>query len=327
MRVSLSSPLKAGILALTLTASAAAQTGPLTALRLPANYSPRLGGVELVAGLDGGVSFGVRAFPLPLEQDVRLVLVRHPQYWEYGLSTRTSDTTLSAGVFDNGLNASRGIPRLEVRHDPWRGVQYTGLLQGSGYHSRFTAGYAFTTLGDRVRVLNNVGVAYQGEVTAPYTQSEVGGGYERTFGKVNVGFGSTARLYTFPVQKQAQGSVDFSVRANVTPVPGLTLAASHFERFVAGKVAIPDFGLGRFQETNASVTYRLPVRDVASPLGVGAVRSRVSHYWQEDRTNLWNDVFFRVNALPSLVGAGVGYEWTRDGKGDKWLFGLVFMPR
>ncbi|WP_051935370.1 hypothetical protein [Deinococcus sp. YIM 77859] len=315
------------MLALSLAATAAAQTSPPPSLRLPANYGPRLGGTELVVGLDGGVSFGVRAFPLPVQPDVRLVLVRHPRYWEYGVYTRLDDTSLAAGVFDNGLNAARGIPRLEVRHDPWRGVQYTGLLQGSGYHSRFSAGYALTTLRDRVRVLNNVGVAYQGEVAAPYTQSEVGGGYERTLGKVNVGLASTARLYTFPVQKQAQGSVDFSVRASVTPAAGLTVSASHFERFVAGRVAIPDFGLGRYQETNASVTYRLPVRDTASVFGVGAVRSRVTHYWQEDRTDLWNDVLFRVQALPSLVGAGIGYEWTRDGQSNKWLFSLVFMPR
>ncbi|WP_240730762.1 hypothetical protein [Deinococcus sp. S9] len=321
--------LKVALAALTFSAPAlaAAPEGPFPALHLPANYFSRFGGTELVAALDGGVSFGVRYFPLPFEQDIRFLLVRHPSYWEYGLTTRINDTFLAAGVFDNGLNAAVGIPRLEVTHDPWKGFQFSGRLQGSGYSSRFTGGYAFTTWQDRVRVLNNAGVAFQGDVVAPYTQTEVTGGYGRTFGKVNVGFGSTARLYTFPLQQQAQGSLDLSVSANTTLTPGLTINASHLERFVAGKVAIPDLNFTRYQETNASVTYRLPVDGEPSAFGLGALRSRVTRYWQDDTTYLWNDVLFRVNALPSLVGASVGYEWTRDGKDNKWLFSLSFMPK
>ncbi|EYB68313.1 hypothetical protein DEIPH_ctg025orf0182 [Deinococcus phoenicis] len=327
-RVSNLVKLSAAVLSLTAPAAAAqssAATAP--ALRLPANYFSRFGGAEVVTGLDGGVTFGVRGFPLPFQQDVRLLVVKHPRYWEYGLSTRSNDTTLAAGVFDNGLNAAVGIPRLEITHDPWKGTQYSGRLQGSGYYSRFTGGYAFTAAQDRVRVLNNVGVAFQGDVAAPYSQTEIGGGYGRAFGKVNAGFGSAVRLYTFPVQKQAQGSLEFSVNANTTPVAGLTLAASHFERFVAGKVAIPDLNLGRYQETNASITYRLPVAGEPGAFGLGAVRSRVVRYWQDDKTDLYNDVLFRVKALPSLVGASVGYEWTRDGKDNKWLFSLVFLPK
>ncbi|GAA5531817.1 hypothetical protein [Deinococcus aluminii] len=319
----------AGAAALTLTAPAvaAAQTPAAPALHLPANYVSRFGGTEVVAGLDGGVSFGVRYFPLPFEQDIRFLLVKHPQYWEYGLTSRINDTTFAAGVFDNGLNASVGIPRLEITHDPWKGTQYSGRLQGSGYYSRFTGGYAFTTLQDRVRVLNNVGVAFQGDVVAPYTQTEVGGGYGKAFGKVNAGFGSTVRLYTFPMQKEAQGSLDVSVSASTALAPGLTVDASHFERFVVGKVAIPDLNFTRYEESNASVTYRLPVSSTPPAFTVGALRSRLTRDWTNQYTYLRNDVLFRANALPSLVGASVGYQWSRDGKDNKWLLSLVFLPK
>lgn len=296
--------------------TAAAQGTP--SLKLPANYLSRFGSAELVVSSEGG--YGVRYFPLPLAQDLRISLVKAPTYWDYNISTRANDTTLTAGVFYN-------VPRLEVTRDPYKGVQYSGLIQGKGRLSKVSGGYAFTVARDRVRVLNNVGVAIRPTEAAVYTQSEVGGGYGKSFGKVNTYLGSTARLYTFPLQKQLQGSFDAYASADVSPVRGLTLNASHFERFVTGQVAVPDFGLGRYQESNVGVTYRLPGGSAPSGFGVGAVRSRLTHTWQNDYTSLRGDLLLNVDFIPSLFGPSVGYQWSPDGKDNKWLISLVTLPK
>ncbi|MFC0618848.1 hypothetical protein ACFFF0_12765 [Deinococcus budaensis] len=296
--------------------TAAAQSTP--SLKLPANYLSRFGSTELVVSTESG--YGVRYFPLMFDQDIRISLVKAPTYWDYNISTRTNDTTLAAGVFYNK-------PRLEITRDPSKGVQYSGLLQGRGAYSKVSGGYAFTVSKDRVRVLNNVGVAITPTVAAPYTQSEVSGGYGKSFGKLNTYVGSTARLYTFPVQKQLQGSFDAVAVANISPVKGLTLDASHFERFVGGQVAVPDFGLGRYQESNVGVTYRLPGAGAASGFGVGAVRSRLTHTWQNDYTYLRGDLLLNVGFIPSLFGPSVGYQWSPTGKDNKWLISLVTLPK
>lgn len=307
-----------GIAALLLSASAAAQSSPLSGLRLPANYMSRFGSTELVLSSEAG--YGVRAFPLMSPLDIRLSLVKAPTYWDYSVSTRLNDTTLAVGTFYN-------TPRLEVTRDPATGFQYSGFLQGKGQLSRVSGGYAFTVAQGRVRVLNNVGVAIDPTRAAVYSQSEVGGGYGKSFGKLNTYFGSTARLYTFPMQRQMQGSLDAVVAASVSPVTGLTLDASHFERFVGGEVAVPAFGFGRYQESNASVTYRLPVSATPPAFMVGAVRSRLTHTWQNDYTYLRNDILFRLDALPSLVGPSIGYQWSPTGKDNKWVFSLVTLPK
>ncbi len=319
-------------LALSPSALAAAQPGPPApgGLRLPANYLSRFSTTELLASNE--VGFGVRYFPLPLAQDIRVSLAKQPNYWEYNVSTRAKDTLFAVGVFDNGATATAGIPRLEVTHDPFKGVQYSARLQGNTAYSRFTGGYAFTVAGDRVRVLNNVGVAYdyQGgdrEVVAPYTQTEVGGGYGRSFGRLNTSFGTTARAFTFPVQRQAQGSVDLSVGANITPVTGLTFDGSHLERFAVGTVPVDDLNFARYQESNFGVTYRLPVAQTPPAFTLGAVRTRVTRKWTDDYTAVRGDLLFRVEALPVLVGPSIGYEWPRDRMTSRWLLSLSFLPK
>lgn len=321
--------LRAGAVALALTPPALAAAQPGTpapgGFRLPANYTSRFSTTELLTSNE--VGFGVRYFPLPLDPDIRVTLARQPQYWEYNVSTRANDTFLAAGVFNNGSAASAGIPRLEATRDPWRGVQYSGLLQGNGAYSRFTGGYAFTVARDRVRVLGNAGVAFKGDVAAPYTQTEVGGGYGRSFGKLNASLGAAARVFTFPVQRQAQGSLDVSVSANITPLQGLTLDGSHFERFALGTVPVSDLNFGRYQESNFSVTYRLPVGSSPPAFTLGAVRTRVTRKWTDDYTAVRGDLLFRVEALPSLVGPSIGYEWPRDRNASRWLLSLSFLPK
>jgi len=297
-------------------ATATAQSAP--SLKLPPNYLSRFGSTELVVSTESG--YGVRYFPLMFNQDIRISLVKAPTYWDYNISTRINDTTLAAGVFYN-------TPRLELTHDPAKGVQYSGLLQGKGAYSKVSGGYAFTVAKDRVRVLNNVGVAIDPLNASFYTQSEVGGGYGKSFGRVNTYVGSTARLYTFPVQKEAQASIDAIAIANVSPARGLTLDASHFERFVEGQVAVPAFGLGRYQESNLGVTYRLPVGGTPPAFGIGAVRSRLTHTWQNDYTYLRGDLLLNVGFVPTLFGPSIGYQWSPTGKDDKWLLSLVTMPK
>ncbi|MEF2278659.1 hypothetical protein V3W47_10130 [Deinococcus sp. YIM 134068] len=322
--------LKAGAAALalalpTLAAAQSASPNLFGGLRLPANYMSRFSSTELLASNE--VGFGVRYFPLPFDPDIRVSLARQPNYWEYNVSTRLNDTTLAAGVFNNGATAAAGIPRLEATRDPFKGTQFSGRLQGNGASSRFTGGYAFTVASDRVRVLSNVGVAFQNEVVAPYTQTEVGGGYGRSFGRLNTGFSATVRAFTFPSQRQAQGSADFFVSANISPLRGLILDASQFERFAVGSVPIGDLSYGRYEETNAAITYRLPVGSTPPAFALGALRTRVTRDWTSKYTYLRGDVLFRVEALPTLIGPSIGYQWSPEGTPDRWLISVSFLPK
>ena len=193
--------------ALALSTFAAAQTSPFQ-FNLPPDYLNRFGGAEpVVSSTDG---YGVRGLPLPTPLDLRVSLVKAPTYWDGGLSLRASDTTFRVGRFYN-------VPTLEITHDPYKGAQFSGVVRGEGGLSVFSGGYASTSWQDRVRVLNNVGVAFKGEVTAPYTRSEVSVGYGQPFGAFNTYVAATARAYTFPLQREVQGSVDFYASASVSP--------------------------------------------------------------------------------------------------------------
>lgn len=298
----------------------AADTGNL----FPPDYFSRFGSIEVLASSTSG--FGVRAFPLPTPLDLRVSLAKRPNYWEYALSTRQKDTTFLIGVLDNGDTATAGRPRLEITHDPWKGFQFSGVAQGPGFHSRASVGYATLLANDRVRFVNDIGVAFQNEVVAPYTHSEIGGGYSQPISnKVNAGIQVTGRLYTFPTHQKYQGSVDITPSIEVRPTPQLTLQASHMERFVNGQVAIPDLNLTRYQETNASLSYRL---GGTADFSVGMLRTRVKEAWREKQTYLYNDVLFRVAALPVLVGPSIGYQWDQNNKANtRWIFSLSTAPK
>ncbi|WP_243398314.1 hypothetical protein [Deinococcus koreensis] len=306
-----------------LTSAASAQAAAPTGFKLPSGYMGRFGSSEVTVSNETG--FGARYLPLPFDPDIRVSLVRQANYWEYNLSSRLNDTTLAGGVYFNGYAAVSGIPRVEWTRSPQRGLQYSALIQGNGPHSHLSGGYAFLVLEDRVRVLNTVGVALQGDVAAPYLQNEIGGGLSKTFGPVSTYTGATTRLYAFPVQGQVQGSVDLYLAANYSPVPALTLSASHFERFAAGSVAIPDFGVGRYEESAFTATYRLPATE--QPVGLGALRTRVNRNWTSDYTYVRGDLLLDIKGLPSMVGPSIGYQFGPAGKDTRWLMSLVSLPR
>lgn len=300
---------------LTLTGLAGAQTAP-GGFQLPPDYFGRFGSTQLVASTTDG--FGVRYLPLPLKTDVRLTLVKAPTYTDYGLSAQLGSLYAAAGVFYN-------VPRAELTNAPASGLQWSGVVQGGASHSHFSVGYATQVDGGKVRFLNNVGVAQQGGVTAPYTQSEVSAAYGRTFDKVNTAVYSTARMYAFPVQGKAQGSLDVTLALNAPLAQGLMLNASHFERVTVGEVAIPDFGLGRAHSTSGDLTYRLPN---APGFGLGAVRTRGSRDWTGRYSTVDGDVMFRVDGLPVLIGPSVGYVAYDAGAGTSYVrYGLVTLPR
>lgn len=312
-------------LALTALGGASAQSAPapaaLKGLNLPPNYLSRFSTAELTLSSEAG--FGARYVPLPTPADIRVSLVKQPNYWEYHLSTRLRDTTYAAGVFGNGAAAQAGQPKLEVTHDPYRGAQFSGLVQGGAAYSKLSAGYALTLAENRVRVLNNVGVAHQGEVTAPYTQSELAGGYHVPAGeRVHFGVNAAARLYTFPAQSEGQVSMDVAPSVEVQLSPQVRLDATHFERFAAGTVAIPSFGFGRYQESSVGVAYRLPAESA-----LGLLRSRLGRVWTTDTTTLRGDVLLNVAALPVLVGPSIGYQWGPTPETSRWLWSLSTAPK
>lgn len=175
--------LTATLTAAGLALTASAQTSPAGGVQLPADYFGRFGSTQLVASNTDG--FGVRYLPLPLKADLRLTLVKAPTYTDYGLSAQLGSLYAATGVFYN-------VPRAELTNAPASGLQWSGVVQGGASHSHFSVGYATQVDGGKVRFLNNVGVAQQGGVTAPYTQSEVSAAYGRTFDRVNTAVYSTA---------------------------------------------------------------------------------------------------------------------------------------
>ena len=308
--------------ALALLPAASAQVS----LKLPANYLSRFSSTELAASTDSG--FGVRYFPLPFGADWRLSVVRNEKYVEYNVSTRQNDTTYAAGVYSNGYTAEAGIPTAQVTHDPWRGVQYGALLRGGGASSRVTAGYALTALDNRVRVLNNVGVAVQGDLTAPYTQSEAGGSVSQALTpQASVRLGASARLFTFPAQGQAQGSVDLSPGLDLNPAPGVNVSVSHFERQAVGSAPVGDLNYGDYRETSASAAYRLGAPLGSPQFGVAMLRSSLTRSWTGETTALRGDVLLRAGDLPSLLGPSIGYQWGKTPESGRWLLSLTFAPR
>ncbi|WP_369409112.1 hypothetical protein [Deinococcus arboris] len=300
--------------ALALASSAAAQTS-IGGFQLPPDYLSRFGSTQAVASSTEG--FGVRALPLPLKTNVRLTFVKAPTYVDYGVSAQMGSLSAAVGVFYN-------VPRAELTSAPAAGLQWSGVVQGKGAHSRFTLGYASQLAEGRVRVLNNVGAAQQGAVTAPYTQTEVSGAYGKVLGSVNTAVYATARMYAFPVQGKAQGSLDTTLALNARLAPGLSLDASHFERFAVGEVAIPDFGLSRYHASAASLAYR----PGGAGFGVGLVRARAGRDWTSKISTLDGDLLLRADGVPVMVGGSVGYEWHEAAPGaNRWRFGLAVQPR
>ncbi|GAA0507496.1 hypothetical protein [Deinococcus depolymerans] len=298
-------------------AQTAAPAAPAsTGLRLPPDYLSRFGSTQVVASSTDG--FGVRYLPLPLDRDVRFTLLKTPTSWDYGLTGQFGSLSAALGRFYN-------VPRAELTSAPGSGLQWSALVQGGAPHSHFTVGYATRVWDGRVRFLNNVGVAQQGGVTATYTQSEASGGYGRTYGKVNTGLYATVRVYAFPTQGKAQGSADVTAVVGVPLAAGLTLDASHFERFVVGESAIGDFGLGRAESSSVSLTYRPPP---AGGFGLGAVRVRASRDWLGKSSTADADVAFRIDGVPALIGGSVGYEWYEtNASANRWRLALLALPR
>lgn len=296
--------------ALSLSTAAAQTTG---GFQLPPDYFSRFGSLQAVVSNTEG--YGVRYFPLPTPLDIRLTLVKAPTYLDAAVSLRTNDTTFAVGKFYN-------VPTLQVTHDPYKGMQFSGILRDGGL-SDFSGGYAFTLWNDRVRVLNTAGLAFKGDLAAPYTRTEATVGYGQTFGKFNTYAYATGRYYLFPAQWLGQLSADFYAAVNVSPLPGLVLDASHFERFVTGEVIIPEFGVSRYEQSTATVTYRLPGGWPSPVFGLGGVRARAVRDWTNDYTYVYGDLFFRTDSLPTMVGPSIGYRFDPGGKTGILLVSLV----
>lgn len=306
-------------------------------VRLPSDYFGRFGSIEAVASNTDG--YGFRYLPLPFEPDIRLTLLKAPTYLDYGLSTRYKDTTILGGVFYN-------VGKAQAIHDPWTGLQfgvYTELpdvwRKGRTYDpfSKAYVGYAYAPPEGHAWVLNNFGVAakttrddttfeVKDTLYAPYWQSIASAWTSKTVDPaVTVRINATARLYAYPLQGMAQGSLDLTPGVEFRPAPGLSMDFSHLERFAVGEVPMGD-SYGRYQESYANITYRLkPNGD--PELGLGAVRGRVTRTWTSDYTYVYGDIFLRTRYLPTMLGPSVGYRFGPNGTDSMWLFSLVALGK
>lgn len=312
---------------LSLMGMGAASADQVFGVHLPDGYLGRFSSIEAVVSNTDG--YGVRYLPLPLDPDIRITLLKTPTYWDYGLTANYAGISMGAGVFYN-------VGKVYAQHDPWTGWQwgvYTELPDllrpnsGTAPFSKAYVGYAFAQ--DAARVMSNFGVAAlktprNGDtwIVGPYWQ--VVGSYDK--GKdldpsVNVGINVTGRFYAYPLQGQAQGSLDITPRLQLRPLPGFTVDVSHLERFVQGEVQMGD-SYARYQESNATLTYRLKYATDPA-FNLGALRARVTRNWTGDYTYVRGDVFFRSNALPVMVGPSIGYQFGPNGADSYFLWSLV----
>lgn len=294
---------------------------------LPENYVGRFASTELLASSYDG--FGVRYFPLPLEQDIRVSLAKRPKYWEYNVTTRYKATTFGAGIFDNGPVADKGIPRLEATHDPDTGWQYGARWQQPPHLSRASVGYATRILDGRFRVLNNVGWAYKGEETSTlFTETLVFGVYSKAVSpQVTPRLTVAGRLYSFPLLSKAEASVDLVPGVSLTPAPNLNIDISHLERFAPKDVPpVPDFNFDAYRESYLSASYRIQ----GDPnFSVGLLRGNLVKNWVGDggATTVKGEVLFRTSILPSLVGPSVSYRRGASEADTRWVYSLSFGPK
>ncbi|GHF71082.1 hypothetical protein [Deinococcus ficus] len=341
--------------ALAATTDAAAQS--IGNFHLPSNYLSRFNQVGLVVSTEAG--YGIRYFPLPIEPDLRFSLVRHQNFWEYNLNTWANDTYFGIGMFNWYEAAPVGIPKVELTYTPWKGLQFSGMVQDFGGllpyttyapFSKFSGGYAFTVWDGRIRVLNNVGLGFksyttkndatgQYEVTravaAPFTQTEASGGYSQALNKqVDVRLNAAARLFTYPLQQRAEASVDLSPGISVRPFPGFSIDVSHFARYSMSPtdgLPLPDLGqcsyridgsdFCQYQSSNLTASYRF--QNGNPEFGPGMLRTTLDRNWIGDYTYLRGEILFNFRVLPVLVGPSIGYQFGPNGTDSRWLFSLT----
>jgi len=325
--------------------------------KLPPNYFNRFSNTDVTVSNESG--FGIRYFPLPTTTDIRLSLVKNPEYWEYNFSIYGKDTTFSAGVYGGD------IPSLAFVYAPAQGPQFSGAVQHfsgvlpyTAHHpfSYFSGGYANLILNGQARVINNIGLGFKtytalnekgdgykvtGEAAKLFTESIIGGGTgKKLTDAVDVRFSGSARLYTFPMDQIWQASVDLMPGINIHPLPGLQIDVRHFARYAigngpAGSVPLPNLsfcsyliagsGACQFQLSNAALSYRF--QDTSSAIGLGMFRVRLERDWLADYTFWRNDVLLSTSALPVLIGPSIGYQFGPNSSTRRWLFSLSTAPK
>lgn len=315
----------------------------LAALGLPPDYLGRFGGLSTLGDVD---HWGVRGFPLPLDQDVRLTVVRHPGYIEFGLQTRVQDTSLSLGSFENtDANPLGGVFRLEAIHDPASGPQVGVAVRGAGRVSTFSLGYAQTY--GPARALFEAGYGVQGGRRSPYAHLEVGAVAARSFGPVSLVLAQTARAFVFP--EATQVSADLAGALTWRPDPAFTFSLSHFERVVGGEATLPGLALGRERRSNLDLVYA-PSR-LSGPVNLAGLEYHFERHWYDPQPNRnelsgtlrldfgalylnvsprydfsLSELGLRGAALYRFSGFAVGplVEYAHSAGRTRWSFGVAF---
>lgn len=277
-------------------------------------------------------TYGVRYLPLPLKYDIQLILVKHPEYYEYGVSGTFKETDFTIGVLKGG---EEGIRTLDINHNPDDGLQYNVYLQwpnsdeDTGYPSNAEVGYAksFTVarMGDLwSRIYGAVGyVGEKNDLSQPYTHLE--GEISKDFPEIikNEGRGTDLSLnldgilsnYYFGQSKKGYTTLELNagIKGNLTE--NLSMYARHQE--------ILDFGLGdnnlyglasdKDRNSYAGINYKIDRR--YGRLNWHSVQYDYTHYWfyPEDTDNRAEvATTLRLNMAPALrldLSPGYDFYW------------------
>ncbi len=296
---------------------------------LPADYYNRFGGIEGVFDTNAS-KYGVRAFPLPIKADIRILFVNHPNYNEYGLTSRYKDTDFKLANAEGG---QKGIMTAEVNHNPWQGIQFHSKFQWSTVAGEYFAnyiegGYAKvvpvpTVPGLNVRLYGALGYGALAKSSQPYTHVEgfVGKDFpgviknEATKTNINFNLNSTLRNYYFITDKKAFTTLEVNAGVNGQIIDRLNGYARQFERYDFGLGALGNnvYGIadGKARETYAGLSYRLDYG--FGPVNLHTVQYDYGHLWYDlNSTNNRNELgaTFRLNiAEPLRLDITPGYDW------------------
>lgn len=297
--------------------------------QLPPDYYDRFGDLGGEFNHDNK-AYGVRYFPLPIKYDLRIIFVTHPEYNEYGISTRYKETDILLGILEGG---AKGIRTLEINHNPDEGLQAHLYLESpnsdkdESYLNYGEVGYRkflkLKSLPD-VKVTLYGGAGYAGtqhDGSQAYTHFKVNA--DRSFEHVIKPVGTQVDLaidvktalenYYFVSDSKAYttAKLDVGVRGKLND--RTDVYASQYELYDFGKADNNIYGLAssKDRDSYAGILYHLDYK--VGPINIHTLQYDYTRYWYynsdtDNRSEIGATLRFNLTA-PIRLDITPGYDF------------------